>query len=101
MGLSEARSSECGPVYNDAEEKLDRPRLEAYIRERFGDARVGQVTGQYLGFGAESSPAVGGPTFLVGDAGGFADPLTGEGIYGAIASGQAAAAAIDGNCAAA
>jgi flavin-dependent dehydrogenase len=34
--------------------------------------------------------------FLVGDAGGFADPLTGEGIYGAIASGQAAAKAIDG-----
>jgi flavin-dependent dehydrogenase len=57
---------------------------------------VEHVTGQYLGFGAESSPGVGGPTLLVGDAGGFADALTGEGIYGAIASGQAAAAAIDG-----
>jgi flavin-dependent dehydrogenase len=32
--------------------------------------------------------------FLVGDAGGFADPLTGEGIYGALVSGQAAAKAI-------
>jgi flavin-dependent dehydrogenase len=32
--------------------------------------------------------------FLVGDAGGFADPLTGEGIYGALHSGQAAAKAI-------
>ncbi|HKO11460.1 MAG TPA: hypothetical protein VJV22_05800, partial [Acidobacteriaceae bacterium] len=29
-----------------------------------------------------------------GDAGGFADPLTGEGIHGAVSSGQAAAAAI-------
>ena len=33
--------------------------------------------------------------FLVGDAGGFADPLTGEGIHGAIVSGQAAAAAVE------
>jgi flavin-dependent dehydrogenase len=32
--------------------------------------------------------------FLVGDAGGFVDPLTGEGIYGALHSGQAAASAI-------
>jgi flavin-dependent dehydrogenase len=31
---------------------------------------------------------------LVGDAGGFVDPLTGEGIYGAVLSGQAAASAI-------
>jgi geranylgeranyl reductase family protein len=84
-------------VYNDSgKEKLDRARLDSYIRGRFGEARVEHVTGQYLGFGAESSPTVDGPTFLVGDAGGFADALTGEGIYGAIASGQAAAAAIDG-----
>ncbi len=30
----------------------------------------------------------------MGDAGGFVDPLTGEGIYGALLSGQAAAKAI-------
>jgi geranylgeranyl reductase family protein len=83
-------------VYNDAgKEKLDRARLDSYIRGRLGDARVEHMTGQYLGFGAESSSAVEGPVFLVGDAGGFADALTGEGIYGAIASGQAAAAALD------
>ena len=40
---------------------------------------------------AEALPA---NVLLVGDAGGFSDPLTGEGIYGAIASGQAAAAAV-------
>jgi len=84
-------------VYNDTgEEKLDRPRLEAYIRERFGEARAEHVTGQYLGFGAEAAPGGEERVFLAGDAGGFADPLTGEGIHGAIASGQAAAKAIDG-----
>jgi geranylgeranyl reductase family protein len=85
-----------GLYSESAEEKLDRPRLVAYIRQRFGDARVGHITGQFLGFGAENAPPAEGRVFLVGDAGGFADPLTGEGIYGAIASGQAAAAAIEG-----
>jgi flavin-dependent dehydrogenase len=85
-----------GLYTESAEQKVDRPRLEHYIRERLGDATVGKITGQYLGFGAERASASGARVFLVGDAGGFADPLTGEGIYGAIASGQAAAAAIDG-----
>ncbi len=84
-------------VYDDSgAQKLDRARLSSYIHERFGDARVEHVTGQFLGFGAESAPKAEQRVFLAGDAGGFADPLTGEGIYGAIASGQAAAAAIDG-----
>ena len=58
------------------------------------------VTGQYLGIGAGESPAeyvqpdLRDRVFLVGDAGGFVDPLTGEGIYGALLSGQAAAKAI-------
>jgi geranylgeranyl reductase family protein len=83
-------------VYNDSgQEALDRSRLTAYIRGRYGDARVEHVTGQYLGFGAEGTSPPERRVFLAGDAGGFADPLTGEGIYGAIASGQAAAAAID------
>lgn len=80
-----------------SEEKLHRQGLMAYIGERFADARAGNVTGQYLGFGAEEAPPTHGRVFLAGDAGGFADPLTGEGIYGAIASGQAAAAAIHAN----
>jgi flavin-dependent dehydrogenase len=84
-------------VYNDsAGEKLDRSRLQSYIRARFADARVEHVTGQYLGFGAEVAPLSWERLFLVGDAGGFADPLTGEGIYGALASGQAAATAVEG-----
>jgi geranylgeranyl reductase family protein len=78
-----------------ASENLDRKALMAYVGARFGNAEVGKVTGQYLGFGADTAPPAQGRIFLVGDAGGFADPLTGEGIYGAIASGQAAAAAIE------
>lgn len=75
-------------------EKIDRAHLSAWIAERYDGARVESMTGQYLGFGAENAPSSSGRVFLVGDAGGFADPLTGEGIHGAIASGQAAAAAI-------
>lgn len=75
-------------------EKLDRSLLDRYITGRIGGARAEPATGQFLGFGAGCAPVVPVRTFLVGDAGGFADPLTGEGIYGAIASGQAAAAAI-------
>ncbi len=76
-------------------ERLDRERMLSWVRQRFGDVRAENVTGQYLGFGAENAPPPERRIFLVGDAGGFADALTGEGIYGAIASGQAAAAAID------
>jgi len=83
-----------GLYTENAAEKLDRNALMAYVSARFGHAAVGNVTGQYLGFGAESAPPADRRIFLVGDAGGFADALTGEGIYGAIASGQAAAAAI-------
>jgi flavin-dependent dehydrogenase len=84
-----------GLYTESGEERLDRAGLMAYVGTRFGGASSGVVTGQYLGFGAEAALPRRGRVFLVGDAGGFADPLTGEGIYGAIASGQAAAAAID------
>jgi flavin-dependent dehydrogenase len=61
-----------------------------------GTEIVEQVTGQYLGIGAGASvkPDLRDRVFLVGDAGGFVDALTGEGIYGALLSGQAAASAI-------
>ena len=53
-----------------------------------------------MGIGAGGSeteyvqPEMRDRVLLVGDAGGFVDPLTGEGIYGALLSGQAAASAI-------
>lgn len=82
-------------LYAEAAEKIDRGCLLAWTRQRFNGAVMEHLTGQYLGFGAENAPAQTGRIFLAGDAGGFADPLTGEGIYGAISSGQAAAAAIE------
>ncbi|MGA7317525.1 MAG: geranylgeranyl reductase family protein [Silvibacterium sp.] len=80
-----------------SEEKIDRARLAAYIRNRRGDATAADVIGQYAGFGAAQHKIGATRIFLTGDAGGFVDPLTGEGIYFAIASGQAAAAAIEAN----
>jgi geranylgeranyl reductase family protein len=79
----------------DKNERLNRERLSAYIAHRFGsDAKVEKFVGQHAGFGAAQCCAERDRIFLAGDAGGFVDLLTGEGIYGAIVSGQAAAAAI-------
>jgi flavin-dependent dehydrogenase len=81
-------------------EGLTRNRLLGYVQDHVGTEIVGQVTGQYLGLGAGECPAeyvqpeLRDRLLLVGDAGGFVDPLTGEGIYGALLSGQAAASAI-------
>jgi len=79
----------------DRNEKIDRARLSAYVQGRCGDAMLERVIGQYAGFGAGCHQPRSPRIFLVGDAGGFVDPLTGEGIYFAIVSGQAAAGAID------
>ncbi len=51
------------------------------------------VTGQHLGLGGDAYIPQ-GRILLTGDAAGFVDPLTGEGIHSALVSGQAAAAAI-------
>lgn len=75
-------------------EKIDRERLLRWVQLRFPHPELRHITGQFLGFGAENPPPPLRRAFLIGDAGGFADPLTGEGIYGAVSSGQAAAAAI-------
>jgi geranylgeranyl reductase family protein len=79
---------------------LTRSLLLSYVEKRVGADPVDGVVGQYLGIGAGENPAeyvqadLRDRVFLVGDAGGFVDPLTGEGIYGALVSGQAAAKAI-------
>jgi geranylgeranyl reductase family protein len=79
---------------------LTRSMLLSYVKSRVGAETVDDVVGQYLGIGAGENPAeyvqadLRDRVFLVGDAGGFVDPLTGEGIYGALVSGQAAAKAI-------
>ena len=75
---------------------LDRLALEQYIARRCGAGRTSsRPVGQFLGLGAATyRPAADTRVLLAGDAAGFVDPLTGEGIYGAIRSGQAAAAAV-------
>lgn len=79
----------------DHAETLNRGRLSAYMAQRFGaGAEARDYIGQYLGFGAAGDRGRASRILLAGDAGGFADPLTGEGIYGAVVSGQVAAAAI-------
>jgi flavin-dependent dehydrogenase len=50
------------------------------------------ISGQHLGFGGQGYIPR-GRLLLAGDAAGLVDPLTGEGIYSAIKSGQAAAGA--------
>jgi geranylgeranyl reductase family protein len=79
---------------------LTKSELLRYVKQQMGTDRVDHVTGQYLGIGAGGceaeyvQPHLRDRVLLVGDAGGFVDPLTGEGIYGALLSGQAAAQAI-------
>ena len=79
---------------------LTRSGLLHYVKQRLGVDAAGHVTGQYLGMGAEACgvdyvrAGLRDRVLLVGDAGGFVDPLTGEGIYGALLSGQAAAGAV-------
>ena len=57
----------------------------------FDPAELWGVRAFHLPLRLEGSPLVDGNIVLVGDAAGLIDPLTGEGIYGAMWSGQAAA----------
>ena len=70
-----------------------RAALTHYIAETLDQPTPAKVVGQYLAFGhPEYVPH--GRVLLIGDAAGTLDPLTAEGIYPAISSGQAAAEAI-------
>ncbi len=77
-------------------ERIGRAALDSYIDSRYGERRErSRAVGQFLGLGgAAYIPMHGTRIVLAGDAAGFVDPLTGEGISGAIRSGQAAAAAV-------
>ena len=71
-------------------------RLREYTLARTGASVVRNVIGQAIGLGGTAYRPHSKRVFLVGDAAGLVDPLFGEGIYYAIVSGQAAAAAIIG-----
>ena len=69
-------------------------RLREYARAKTGAADLSQVVGHPVGLGGTAYRPRSPRTFLVGDAAGLVDPLFGEGIYYAVVSGQAAAAAV-------
>ncbi len=78
-----------------AGQRLDREQIAAYVRQRLGTQEIGHVVGQYLGVSHGEGPCAYGRILLAGDAAGLVDPVTAEGIYGAVVSGQAAAQSID------
>jgi len=84
-------------LYSESQQhKITRSTLAEYIRKKLGTDKFDCMIGQYLGMGGRGNPHRHRRVLLVGDAAGLVDPLTGEGIYHAIVSGQAAARAI--NC---
>ena len=69
-------------------------RLAAYLTDKGLDPTRYKVKGQYLPFGRCRERPGRGRILLCGDAAGFVDPITGEGIGYAIESGAAAGVAI-------
>jgi menaquinone-9 beta-reductase len=67
-----------------------------FAREKLANAemRVGSFRGAHLSTGSMLMKRSRGTVLLVGDAAGFVDAMTGEGIYNAIRSGELAAMAI-------
>ena len=66
--------------------KLTRAALAEYIRKKLGSETYGHVIGQYLGMGGWEDDSVPRRVFLIGDAAGLVDPLTGEGICTTLSS---------------
>ncbi len=84
-------------LYTEAEGiKLTRDALAGYLERKFGNHHYDHFVGHYLGLGGLRYRPDRRRIFLVGDAAGMTDPLSGEGICNAIKSGQAAASALVG-----
>jgi geranylgeranyl reductase family protein len=82
-------------LYSEScQQKIDRAALARYIYGKLGVRTFSLLVGQYLGMGGSRNLATPNRVLLVGDAAGLVDSLSGEGIYNAIVSGQAAAQAI-------
>jgi hypothetical protein len=67
--------------------------LGEYVRARVENAPESPVTGGPIPWGGARLPENAPPVLLVGDAGAWADPMTGEGIFQALFTGRAAAMA--------
>jgi flavin-dependent dehydrogenase len=74
--------------------KLTRAALADYLQRKFHSQQFDHFIGHYIGLGGLGYVPQPKRSFLVGDAAGMTDPLSGEGICNAVKSGQAAAAAI-------
>ncbi|MCG8316519.1 MAG: geranylgeranyl reductase family protein [Pseudomonadales bacterium] len=74
--------------------KLSRQGLSSYAFERLGSAEFSAIHGYPIATGGEFYRQQNPRVLLVGDAAGMAEPLLGEGIHNAVATGQAAAASI-------
>jgi len=74
--------------------KLTRDLLAQYLRRKFQREDFDHFVGHYLGIGGLHYAPQHKRIFLVGDAAGMTDPLSGEGICNGIKSGQAVAKAI-------
>lgn len=81
-------------VWRQGRGSPDRRALHAWVADRLGTDRLEAIQGYPEGtWAGHLTPAL-GRVLLAGDAAGTAEALLGEGIYGAIVSGQEAAAAI-------
>ena len=80
--------------------RLSHEVLAAYAARKFPGRALEKPVGHRLGIGGWAYRPTSPRVFLVGDAAGLTEPLLGEGIHNAVVSGQAAAAAIEGDLAA-
>jgi flavin-dependent dehydrogenase len=83
-----------GLYTSDAAVPIERTALDAYARAKLGAVTLTHVVGHYIGLHGWRQRVASSRVVLAGDAAGLVDPLLGEGIHNAVASGQAAAAAI-------
>jgi flavin-dependent dehydrogenase len=83
-----------GLYTSDSRIPVKREMLNEYVQRKLGHQVISEVSAHGLGFGGWKYRPRMNRVFLVGDAAGLAEPLLGEGICNAIASGQAAAKAI-------
>src|SRR6185312_7247951 len=83
-----------GIYTSDSAVPLARESLLAYARRRLGTGKVEDIKGFPLGFGGRTYRPAHPRVILAGDAGGFAEPLLGEGLYNAVKTGLAAGDAL-------
>jgi geranylgeranyl reductase family protein len=76
---------------------LSKTQLQNYTERLLGTREIDELLGFPVGTGGEYFTPPKGNVLLVGDAGGYAEPIFGEGIHNAIKSGRAAAVSIQAN----